>query len=348
MNATISNFQVVRPAFELKQEESLNWLATIHARASGEERASLLNRLQKIGLGKDKIQTRGVSIGDFFHQEWEKMEVYHPSGADFGKRGAVFDRVATDVMNQFYPLGEPLPSHLVHVTCTGYGSPSPAQKIVSLRQAGAITTVTHAYHMGCYAALPAIRMGLGFGGADIVHTEMCSLHLNSHLQEMEQLVVQTLFADGFIKYSLQSGLPGFEILSLLEEIIPDSLDMMSWVCQSWGLKMTLAKEVPLVIAKALPSFVKKLREQKDCYFAIHPGGPKVIQQVAKILQLEPWQFQHSLKVLQRCGNMSSATLPHIWNEVWNDPSVKNGAHVISLAFGPGLTLAGGFFRCCRG
>ncbi len=116
--------------------------------------------------------------------------------------------------------------------------------------------------------------------------------------------------------------------------------------------MKLEKEVPVRIARALPSFVAKLLEKvkvsgSEIYFAIHPGGPKIIQQVAKILELRPEQFEHSQWVLQNHGNMSSATLPHIWERLWNDEQVNPGSYVVSLAFGPGLTLAGGVFECGR-
>jgi predicted naringenin-chalcone synthase len=50
----------------------------------------------------------------------------------------------------------------------------------------------------------------------------------------------------------------------------------------------------------------------------------------------------SHKVLRERGNMSSATLPHIWKEIL-DLDLKSGTRVVSLAFGPGLTLFGAVF-----
>lgn len=361
MPKTISDFTVIRPEFELDQEESVKWLAAVHAEASKEPHRhdDFLSLLRKIGLGEQKIQKRGISIADCFHREWEKMEIYparaSPDGAGFGKRSEVFDRVATDMLGRFYPVGHSLPSHMVHVTCTGYVAPSPAQKLVSLRDAGHTTVVTHAYHMGCYASIPALRIAQGNSEpVDIVHTEICSLHLNPSLHGLEQLVVQTLFADGFIKYEVSSReRAGLQILALEERIIPESIDSMHWICQDWGLKMKLAKEVPVQIARALPDFVAKLMQKSgikagsDLYYAIHPGGPKIIQQVGKILELKPEQFEHSLWVLQNYGNMSSATLPHIWDRLWKDERIKDGSYILSLAFGPGLTLAGGVFQCVR-
>lgn len=356
MPSTLSNFHVIRPEHELDQENILEWVAAAHAEAAKQTSVgvTVLTMLRKIGLGKGKIARRGISISDCLHRNWQEMEV-HKQGSGLGLKTSVFDRIATDVLTQFYPVGTPLPSHIIHVTCTGYTAPSPAQKLVAFRDAGPKTTVTHAYHMGCYASIPAIRIAQGFeGSVDIVHTEICSLHMNPSFHTLDQLVVQSLFADGFIKYTVSSGGgPGFEVLATQEEILPESIDVMTWMCADWGMKMTLSKEIPLLIVQALPTFVAELLRKANVssddslYFAIHPGGPKIIEQIAALMKLEPWQFSHSAKVLSQYGNMSSATLPHIWNGIWDDFSVPDGAKIVSLAFGPGLTIAGAVLQCKR-
>jgi predicted naringenin-chalcone synthase len=63
-----------------------------------------------------------------------------------------------------------------------------------------------------------------------------------------------------------------------------------------------------------------------------------------MLRLEEPQLEHSRRVLRERGNMSSATLPHIWFELANDASVRAGTYVVSLAFGPGLTMCGAVLR----
>ena len=78
-------------------------------------------------------------------------------------------------------------------------------------------------------------------------------------------------------------------------------------------------------------------------FAVHPGGPKIIEQVADRLGLRDEQVAHSRAVLLARGNMSSATLPHVWADLLADRAVPDGQRVVTLAFGPGLTLAGGVF-----
>lgn len=119
------------------------------------------------------------------------------------------------------------------------------------------------------------------------------------------------------------------------------------------MHMTLTRDVPERIAGALRPFVSELfskaglslaHELRHAVVAVHPGGPKIIDQVQQLLELEPPQVQASRDVLFEYGNMSSATLPHVWHRVLSDDGVRPGTLVVSLAFGPGLTMCGGIFR----
>jgi predicted naringenin-chalcone synthase len=266
---------------------------------------------------------------------------------------AMFAERVAAYFEQAYESEQP-PDDLIHVTCTGYVSPSGAQQLVARKGWGAYTRVTHAYHMGCYAALPAVRMAAGFTAigarrVDIVHTELCSLHLDPADHRVEQLVVQSLFADGLIRYSMlpDSG-PGLHLVTSYEVVLPGSDESMAWRVGDHGMQMTLARDVPDRIAKALREFVLELFRRggmhlghmKTSLFAVHPGGPKIIDRVRDVLELDDEQVAASRGVLRDFGNMSSATLPHIWMRMLADPDIPRGTLIPSLAFGPGLTVCG--------
>ncbi len=376
MTCALCDFRHIRPHHEIEQEKILDWIADAHARAANRFdnrdiepfRKELREKLLQLGVGKERISRRGIHISDLFQEDWEKMEIYpvahNPHGHGFSERSHFYDREVTRIFERFYPDDKHLPAHLVHVTCTGYVAPSPAQKLVSLRKAGTRTTVTHAYHMGCYGSIPAIRIASGFASLpspasqspiDIVHTELCSLHMHPLRHSTEQLIVQSLFGDGFIKYSLTTkpAGPHLKILGLLEETIPDSSHCMTWRCEDKGLSMTLSKEVPVLIARAIDGYLERLCQNagldketivKNSVFAIHPGGPKILQQIQDLLKLQSFQIEHSVHVLKHFGNMSSATLPHIWERMIEDPKVPKKARIVSLAFGPGLSISGGLFE----
>jgi len=354
----LTDFQLIRPLYEMTQEETLNWLVEAHVKAEGQEafREVIKEKLWHVGCKPDRIAKRGHVLADFLHLDWDKMEVYrlneNPAGMGLDTRVKIFEAEVDKVFDQYYPEGSAAPDDLIHVTCTGYVAPSGAQKIVSKHNWGNDTTVTHAYHMGCYGSIPAIRMGKGFlksedvkERVDIVHTEICCLHTNPSMHKLDQLVSQSLFADGFMKYSIvrETDGPATKILAIREEIIPNSPKAMTWNVVDWGFQMFLAKEVPVLITRHLPGYLSRLCQgemPKNALFAVHPGGPKILMHVQELLGLSDHQMSYSFQVLKEYGNMSSATLPHIWQKILQDPNVPDGTPIISLAFGPGLTICG--------
>lgn len=385
----LGDFRSLSPRHLSSQDDTLEWLARAHTQAAGllaaqqgspfEERSfldSMRRRLARFGCSSDQITTRGYELHDCAHLSWSEMEVYrlaaHANGEGMRKRTQVYARIARDALAQlFVEVGAP-PQHLIHVTCTGYDSPSAAQLMVTAKGWGRATRVTHAYHMGCYAALPALRIAAGFislppacsrtGDAqcrvDVVHTELCSLHMNSLRHEPEQLVVQSLFADGCISYSVcpeqsveRQG-PGLMVLAMDEWLVPDSATSMAWFCSDFGFEMVLCRDVPDKLTQSLAEFVSRLLEQakvpeaarETAVFAIHPGGPRIVDQIAAGLKLTEPQVELSRGVLRERGNMSSATLPHVWQQIVASRAVKNDHLVVSLAFGPGLTLSGAVMR----
>jgi predicted naringenin-chalcone synthase len=359
----LSNFQIIRPRYETDQAVTLDWLAELHTRADPSlSKEQIQSEILRVGCKPDRIQKRGHVIPDYLHRNWDDMEIYNLKSAPYGEplleRSLYFEQAADTVFEGYYPEGAQAPDDLIHVSCTGYVSPSGAQKIASKRGWHDQTTVTHAYHMGCYASMPALRMAGGFLAfdpskqrADIVHTEICSLHVNPLDHRADRLVSQTLFADGFIKYTAKRSSQGAElkVLAILDEIIASSIEAMSWKVAHFGFEMTLLKEIPVLIKRALPSFLKKLAEKagldsesliRTALFAIHPGGPKIVDQIQSVLGLSDEQIRYSVDILKCYGNMSSATLPHIWERILSSQEVPPKTLVVSLAFGPGLSITG--------
>ena len=99
---------------------------------------------------------RDVELGG-----WDGNEIYdlrrNPHGAGTAARTRLYGEIVDAYFEETYDARRP--DDLVHVTCTGYASPSGAQQLVARR--GWQTRVTHAYHMGCYAAVPAVRIAPG-------------------------------------------------------------------------------------------------------------------------------------------------------------------------------------------
>jgi predicted naringenin-chalcone synthase len=383
----LTSFRLLRPRYEAPQGDILSWLAEIHTRAertahaaSSPEtpfdtdafRSRMTRVITRVCCGSDRISSRGYSATDDDHAETEDGKLYDvsksPVGAAMSARTDYYAREVDAAFARLYAesderAAEAPPDDLIHVTCTGYVSPSGAQRLVAEKHWGQRTRVTHAYHMGCYAAVPALRMASGFArsgtGArvDVVHTELCSLHFDPSAHTPEQLVVQSLFADGHARYSVREdaplGEPSLEIVSIHEVIAEDSGDAMKWSLGDHGMRMSLSREIPATLTRSIRPFVADMfgkagvdfgRERARCVFAVHPGGPKIIDVVRDALELDEPQVAASRSVLRRYGNMSSATLPHIWSDIVASDDVKPGTIVASIAFGPGLTFGGALLR----
>jgi alkylresorcinol/alkylpyrone synthase len=342
----------------------------------------LQERMARYGAASEHISQRQVSVLTSRFVKADSQNAYEPirrygdlrtgTGEPLDERMSLFEEVAYGVFERVYrdESVQP-PDDIIHVSCSGYLSPSPVQSYLSKRGWLGVG-VTHSYHMGCYGAFPAIRTALGLVGAsyvslpkrkqrvDLVHTEFLSLHFDLLGDEPDNFVTSTLFADGFIKYSAYpqsefdpSQRGGLRILALDEYILPDSLPEMTLRPGPLQFDMSLSKRVPFMIRDSIGDFVSAIcsqvgldfeREKGTMFFAIHPGGPAILNQIRSRLGIEESQIELSRKVLYEHGNMASATAPHIWQLIVESSAIPRGAKVLSMAFGPGLTVIGALFE----
>jgi predicted naringenin-chalcone synthase len=370
----LTRFVASSPRHSITQARSLDWLVVAHTEAEAalhqldakdRERFAIRMRaaINRCACPPEKLGTRHHSVDGLDSFDFDDNVIYdvrrNPRGKSTQARTQLFAKIVDAYFEKTYADELAPPDDLIHVTCTGYVSPNGAQKLIASRGWGSTTRVTNAYQMGCYAALPAVRIAAGFAATgatrvDIVHTELCSLHLDPTDHRLEQLVVQSLFADGLIRYSVvpDGGSHGFRVIAQHECVLPDSAAAMSWLVGDAGMQMTLARDVPDRIGAALRGFIVELLRKagrdvgdlKDSVFAVHPGGPKIIDHVQQLLELDDHQVAASRGVLFDHGNMSSATLPHIWMRLLDDPRIPAGTLIPSLAFGPGLTICGGLLE----
>ncbi len=367
--AIISDLKRERPLHEYDQSHLLNWLAHYHGTqshlAKGLEQDEKIRKLrsffERFGCSPVRIATRGSDLPEFRSTVFEKPELYSLESerdATTLERTRAYERIALRHMQALFVDEEAAPNHLMHVTCTGYVSPSAAQTLVDDKGWNERTAVTHLYHMGCYAALPAIRLAKAMCESDadqsitIAHTELCTLHLQKADLSPEQAVVQSLFGDGSIKYNLSSApdRSGLEVLGTMEYILPKTRTLMTWKTGDTGMVMTLARSVPEAIRDFLERFLARFSKShgtmdlENSVLAIHPGGPRIIDLIRDQLHLREDQIQHSQSVLRDYGNMSSSTLPHVWARILEDATVPSGQLILSLAFGPGLTMFAALMR----
>ena len=293
--------------------------------------------------------------------------------ASLDARLEVFAETAEAVARDAFAGDAEPPDALLQVSCTGYDSPSAVQRLVAARGWADRTRILSVGHMGCYAALPALataadlatataarRVAAGDdapGGADaraaVLLVETCTLHHHPATTDPDQIVQQVLFADGAARLDVTVQAPPephFALLDHFEAIVPDTLDEMTWRPANGGFRMSLSRDVPAHIrahvAESFGAFLARngLGVDDLDVLAVHPGGPRVIESTAEALGVGEGRVRHSQGVLRDRGNMSSTTLPHIWDRVLHDDDVPAGALVGSVAFGPGLTVTGNLLR----
>ena len=123
--------------------------------------------------------------------------------------------------------------------------------------------------------------------------------------------------------------------------MPDSADAMTWRIGDHGFRMTLSARVPELIQTHLRSWLAGWLERHGLglddvrSWAVHPGGPRILDAVESALSLDPTENRVARSVLEECGNMSSPTILFIV-----DRMRRAGAEgpCVALAFGPGLAV----------
>jgi alpha-pyrone synthase len=252
---------------------------------------------------------------------------------------------ARDVMEKLSPKDV---THLVVVSCTGLYAPGldiDLIKALGLRPDIQRTCVNF---MGCYAAFNALKLADSFCGNQpdakvlIICTELCSLHFqNGNTQD--NMLANALFGDGSASL-LVEGKPR-KGLNLKPEVFRCDLAMdgeedMAWTVGDLGFEMKLSSYVPDIIQRGIKALTAKLLNGVDVsYFAIHPGGKRILEVIEKELGLSHSQNVHAYNVLKSYGNMSSATVVFVLEELCrNLNGVDHNKKILSFAFGPGLTM----------
>ena len=244
-------------------------------------------------------------------------------------------------------------THLVVVCCTGMYAPG--LDIDLVRCLGLSSTIqrTAINFMGCYAAFNALKLADSFCKNDkeakvlIVCTELCSLHFQREATD-DNLLANALFADGsaavLVEHNSSSNLK-LSLESFHSDLSKDGEQDMAWTVGDLGFEMKLSAYVPDIIKRGIASLTNSLLKKiskkfSDIkHFAIHPGGVKILQAIEQELGISKDKNQSAYKVLGQYGNMSSPTVLFVLKDLVQQLNAENiGEHVLSFAFGPGLTL----------
>lgn len=243
-------------------------------------------------------------------------------------------------------------THLITVSCTGMYAPGIDIELVEKLGLRKDTERTCINFMGCYGAMNALKVADSIcrGRSDakvlIVCVELCTIHFQKG-NTLDNWVANSLFSDGAAAVIVEAYQPGtssqrLELFKFHSEFIPEGRNDMGWQIGDTGFQMTLSSKVPRLIRKNILSVSEtllgkaELKRSDISHFAIHPGGRKILESVEEGLEITKTDNTHAYEVLNKFGNMSSATLLFVLKRLFYS-TVTNG-NIMSFAFGPGLTV----------
>jgi alkylresorcinol/alkylpyrone synthase len=179
----------------------------------------------------------------------------------------------------------------------------------------------------------------------ILSIELPSLTFQTADRRLSQLVSSMIFADGAAAVVVGPGESGEgpALLGSRTYTIPETLHEMGYDLDENGFHIVLTPAVPDLIKDTIRPEVVALVESHDVSFsdltwcAMHPAGPKVLKLVAEALDLGANQLAPSWKILKDYGNMSSASVLFVLDEIMQTARPKTGELGTIVAFGPGVS-----------
>jgi len=254
---------------------------------------------------------------------------------------------ATDALNDARLAPDAI-THLVTVSCTGFGAPGVDISLFKNLGLPAHVQRVHVGFMGCHAAINGMRAAHGLAAADpdarvlVCCVELCSLHFH-YGWDPKKVVANALFGDGaaaFVGGSEPAGSTRpWQIAATASCLVPESEYAMTWNIGNHGFEMTLSTRVPTLIATHVRPFLDKwlakygLSVPDIKSWAVHPGGPRILSSIERPLGIEAKDTEVSREVLNDHGNMSSPTVLFIIDRLRQREAPLP---CVAMGFGPGL------------
>ncbi len=245
---------------------------------------------------------------------------------------------------------------LVTVSCTGYATPGLDIQIAESFAMAPDLERLNVGHVGCHGAFPALNAAARYVAtmgrpALVCSVELASLHVQPPSDDLEQAGVHALFSDAAAAVVVEPApvKSGLTVVDSATLTATTNADLMTWRITDRGFRMTLSRSIPDLVAPRAAAVVDTLLARNGLCrtdidrWAIHPGGPKILDRVATAIDLRPEQLAPSRAVLDEHGNCSSATILVILHALATE-DLPSGSHVVALGFGPGLTVAGVLLR----
>jgi alkylresorcinol/alkylpyrone synthase len=237
------------------------------------------------------------------------------------------------------------------VSVTGVASPSLDARLVNRMGLSPHIKRIPIFGLGCVAGAAGIARAADYVRAfpnhvaALLSVELCSLTLQKEDVSMANLISSALFGDGaaaVIVTGSETDDPGAEILDTRSIFYPQTEHIMGWDISERGFQIVLSPDLPQLI-------VDHLGHDADAFLAdhgltrkdigrwiLHTGGPKILEATGRALGLSKEDMGASWESLRKVGNLSSASVLLVLEEVFKRRRPEAGTYSVLAAMGPGF------------
>ena len=128
----LCHFRSQRPQYTLSQEESIQWLKSFLAYKYPDQAEALTERMDKVSCPPTAIGKRSTELKDYTTTDPKLWRIHgNKKEASLDERLAIYEEAANTALTKLFEAETSSPSALLHVSCTGYLSPSPAEKLAT-------------------------------------------------------------------------------------------------------------------------------------------------------------------------------------------------------------------------
>lgn len=237
------------------------------------------------------------------------------------------------------------------VSVTGVCSPSIDARLVNRMGLSRNIKRNPIFGLGCVAGAAGLARAADYVRAYpdqvavLLSVELCSLTWQRDDLSVANLISSGLFGDGAAAVLVAGdkvALPGPRIVATQQVFYPDTHDVMGWKISEKGFNIVLSPDVPTVVRENLGRDVDEFLAQQGLTrsdigtWIMHTGGPKVLEASAESLGLKNGELDVSWDALRRVGNLSSASVLVVLDEVMKHRRPAPGTRSILAAMGPGF------------
>ncbi|KAJ0112959.1 hypothetical protein Patl1_00152 [Pistacia atlantica] len=222
------------------------------------------------------------------------------------------------------------------------------------------------YFLGCYGGVTGLRVAKDIAennpGSRVLLTTSETTILGFRPPNKARpydLVGAALFGDGAAAVIIGADpltdkeSPFMELNYAVQQFLPGTQNVIDGRLSEEGINFKLGRDLPQKIEYNIEEFCKKLmakaglKEFNDLFWAVHPGGPAILNRLENKLKLNNEKLEYSRKALMDYGNVSSSTIFYVMDymrEELKNKQVEVEEWGLGLAFGPGITFEGILLR----